>query len=54
MNLVFVCIRNALGCRVDPEVLGSLISAWAVLVTVTVDMWNIAELLRAECRSVAW
>lgn len=23
VNLVFVCIRNALGCRVDPEELGT-------------------------------
>lgn len=49
MNLVFVCIRNALGCRVDPEELGSLVSAWVVLQTVTLDLWRTAELPRAEC-----
>lgn len=35
MNLVFVCIRNDLACRVDPGEVGGLISALAVLVTVT-------------------
>ena len=54
MNLVFICIRNALGCRVGPKELGSLISALVVLVSVMLDMQRTAELPRAECRPVAW
>ena len=38
VKLVFICIRNALGCRVAPEELGSLISALVVLVSMTLDM----------------